>query len=316
FEDILAVLDTGSFHAAAEVRFLTPSAFTRRVKSIEDSLGCILFDRSKKPIVLHQHALDLVPDIREAVGVLKGLKLSLSDPYRDTRHRITIISQHTLTATWAPEIVNFLSKSHDISVRVKSGNKSTCLLELIKRQADFALTYEDASEGPSIDAVYGDRILLGSETFLAVAQLRDNPDLRAELDQRHIPLIGYPTSIFLGEVQKRVILSEAAPDLTFSTVAEAGLGLAVAEFVRRGLGVGWLPKALLRNELASGRLEDLSHILPAFSLQVVLQRLKATQKPLALELWELVDGNMWQSKDEAPIEIVHPWQNTAIGDNP
>ena len=47
-EDLLAVLDAGSLTAAAEQRFLTQSAFTRRMRAMEEALGTQLLDRTTK----------------------------------------------------------------------------------------------------------------------------------------------------------------------------------------------------------------------------------------------------------------------------
>ncbi|MFU8778000.1 MAG: helix-turn-helix domain-containing protein, partial [Roseovarius sp.] len=44
-DDILAVADAGSLARAAEIRHVSQSAFTRRLRAIEDTLGVPLFDR-------------------------------------------------------------------------------------------------------------------------------------------------------------------------------------------------------------------------------------------------------------------------------
>ena len=49
-EDILAVVETGSFIKAAERRCLTQSAFSRRIRMIETHVGAELFDRARKPV--------------------------------------------------------------------------------------------------------------------------------------------------------------------------------------------------------------------------------------------------------------------------
>lgn len=79
-EDILAVSEMGSFNTAAEARFLTPSAFTRRIRTIEETLGCELFDRTKKPIILKPHVRDMLPDLRKAAADLRRVRRLLSEP--------------------------------------------------------------------------------------------------------------------------------------------------------------------------------------------------------------------------------------------
>ena len=64
-DDILAVIDAGSLAQAAERRFLTQSAFTRRVRVIEEKIGITLFDRSRKPVAIMPGVQALEPELRD-----------------------------------------------------------------------------------------------------------------------------------------------------------------------------------------------------------------------------------------------------------
>lgn len=69
-EDILAVHDTGSLRAAASKRLLTASAFTRRIRVLEEAIGTDIFDRRKKPVVLRPHVLELIPQLRDVAALV------------------------------------------------------------------------------------------------------------------------------------------------------------------------------------------------------------------------------------------------------
>lgn len=81
-EYLLAVANCGSFSQAAEHCFVTQPSLSMQVKSLEDELGVVLLDRSKKPVipteagevVLEQarQTLKAYNSIREAVSELKG----------------------------------------------------------------------------------------------------------------------------------------------------------------------------------------------------------------------------------------------------
>ncbi|MGB0438874.1 MAG: LysR family transcriptional regulator, partial [Paracoccaceae bacterium] len=73
-DDILAVLDHGSLARAAETRRLTQSAFTRRVRIIEDSIGTPLFDRRRKPVTLMPGVQALAPELRDLSARLHSLR--------------------------------------------------------------------------------------------------------------------------------------------------------------------------------------------------------------------------------------------------
>ena len=81
-EYLLAVANCGSFSQAAEHCFVTQPSLSMQVKSLEEELGVVLLDRSKKPVipteagevVLAQarETLRAYDCIREAVAELKG----------------------------------------------------------------------------------------------------------------------------------------------------------------------------------------------------------------------------------------------------
>ncbi|MDP5220899.1 LysR substrate-binding domain-containing protein [Ruegeria sp. 2205SS24-7] len=71
-----------------------------------------------------------------------------------------------------------------------------------------------------------------------------------------------------------------------TTVAETGLSLAVVEFVRQGLGVGWLPTSIVAQDIANGDLVDLREQLPNFTLSVVLLRLEGPMSASGEEFWQ------------------------------
>ena len=81
-EYLLAVANCGSFSQAAEHCFVTQPSLSMQIKSLEEELGVVLLDRSKKPVipteagevVLEQarQTLSAYNYIKEAVAELKG----------------------------------------------------------------------------------------------------------------------------------------------------------------------------------------------------------------------------------------------------
>ncbi len=283
-EDLLAVHDTGSLRAAADIRFLTASAFTRRIKAVEDSLGGELFDRSNKPLTLRPHVLEAIPDLRDAAASLRNLQNQLGGA-KDPQKRTRLICQHTLTVSWAPKVARVLSEKGR-SMRIRSGSRDECLLGVLKSDSDVALVYEEPGADISETEDLFDRILFGNEEFIPVAATDGTDNLAAMIEARKIPLVTYPRSLFLGEVLERVLTKKPLKDLTISTVAEAGLGPAVLEFVREGIGVGWLPISMISDELESGKFRSLSRILPAFQLDIVaLKSIRDNTKSNAM-IWD------------------------------
>jgi DNA-binding transcriptional LysR family regulator len=293
-EDILAIHDLGSLRAAAEVRFLTASAFTRRIKAVEESIGGDLLDRSNKPVTLRPHVEELIPRMREVAAHLRTVQDELSGLGENIQIS-RLICQHTLSVSWAPKVTKTLSLS-GARVRVRSGSKDDCLLSVLKGEVDIALVYEDPNVRINAESDLFEQIQFGLDEFLPVAAIRDNTDLLQKIDTQKLPIVTYPRNIFLGEVLEKTLAKSHEKGVSFSTVAESGLGPAVLEFVREGLGVGWLPHSLVEEELRSGEFTSMVDIVPSFHLNVVAIKSKSSRSKRVLQNWKDV-----QERFERPV---------------
>lgn len=80
-EDLVALAATRSFSQAAERRFVTQPAFSRRIRSLESTLGLTLVNRSRTPVELTEAgqlflitARNLVEQVGEVVRYLHNLE--------------------------------------------------------------------------------------------------------------------------------------------------------------------------------------------------------------------------------------------------
>ena len=285
-EDILAVLDTGSFAAAADQRFLTPSAFTRRIRGIEEALGCDLFDRTRKPVLLLPHVQAMEAELRDAARQFREVRLGLSDAQGQRQNRLSLGCQHALTTMVSPWLARSLGQGRDIELRIRSGTRSECHLMLLRGQVDFGLIYETSQDVLQFDAELFEKIPLGRDAFIPVGNLRDHADLRAAVDARELPLITYPADIYLGEVLRVQVFPALPKGVGTFSVAETGLTPAVLQFVRQGLGIGWLPRSVADEALARGELQRLDDILPVADLTVQAVRARSGGSALMQRAWD------------------------------
>ena len=76
-KDFITLADTLNFSKAAKLRYVTQSAFSRRIKALEINTNCQLFNRSKHPIELTQNgvifktmALNILQELEQGVSLL------------------------------------------------------------------------------------------------------------------------------------------------------------------------------------------------------------------------------------------------------
>ena len=288
-EDILAVHDAGSLRAAADQRLLTASAFTRRIRVVEEAIGGELFDRSNKPVTLRPHVVAMIPSIRELAISLKKVQNDLSG-LGDDGQITRIICQHTLSVSWAPKVAKLLTL-HGLQMRIKSGSKDECVLSVMRNDTDLAIVYDDPNLQSEKNPDLFDCFRFATEQFLPVAASSLDTILKQSAETTRVPFVAYPRDIYLGEVLERALSKGLSKGLNVAIVAESGLGPAVLEFVREGIGVGWLPLSIIKDELDAGSLIEMSDILPPFELDVVVKKSKSTSYKRIDANWALISDN-------------------------
>ncbi len=282
-ENIVAVIDAGSFARAAERRNITQSAFTRRIEAIERQVGAPLFDRGRKPIVLRPEVRALEAELRALLSRQQRLVQDLRTAARDDgRAPVTLACQHAITSTLSPGLVRRFAAAGWEPVRVRSGNRDECLLLLVSGEADFVVTYAVAGSGPEAGTGFVEHVI-GRDRLLPVAV----PGLGLD-DSGRLPVIGYPPDVFFGEIVERRLLPALPPEVRLRRRAETALTLAAYRYAADGLGVAWLPESLVAADLRAGRLVRPPVADPDQPLDVRLIRLAEPPRAAALAAWDVL----------------------------
>jgi len=283
-EDILAVLDNGSLARAAEQRMLTQSAFTRRVRLIESSIGTELFDRRRKPVTLMPGVEALAPELRDISMRLRKIRLKLKVATSQTGVAVSFACQHAITTTVSPWIVRALTADPDVSVRVRSSNQEECLRLLLSGEVNFVVMYTlPGVQTPFFERAF-DVLTLGGDTLIPVCA----PAFADMAEMQQIPGISYPSGVFLGQVFERNISPRLPTGFQVVPKAETALTLAAYEFALGGIGVAWLPRSLVVEALADGSLMSLEDRLPTQSLDIKAFRLSEGQSSQSDATWREV----------------------------
>lgn len=278
-EDILAVAETGSFTEAAERRRLTQSAFSRRIRHIEDYAGVDLFDRTKKPVQLRPTTEEQRDEIARLAQGLRQLLADLRRGDRAAGNRVVIACQHALTAAPAPALIKSFQAVNDAAfVRLRSANLDECFGLLLSRQADVSVVYRLPGAAHPVAEEYIETLVLGQDRLVPV---------RAP-GTEGLAYVAYPREVFLGEVMNSLILPRLP--VTAAPKVETALTLAALEFAVEGLGVAWVPASLAAARIVEGRLVDLSDRLPFVALDITAVRLAGPTGVVAAALWRHLGG--------------------------
>ena len=89
-EYLLAVANCGSFSLAAEHCFVTQPSLSMQVKSLEEELGVMLLDRSKKPVIPTEAGEVVLEKAREALRAYNCIKESVADFKGETAGKLRL----------------------------------------------------------------------------------------------------------------------------------------------------------------------------------------------------------------------------------
>ncbi len=78
-EYLLAVANCGSFSLAAEQCFVTQPSLSMQIKNLEEELGVVLLDRTKKPVIPTEAGEIVIKNAREAIKAYNYIKESVNE---------------------------------------------------------------------------------------------------------------------------------------------------------------------------------------------------------------------------------------------
>ncbi|SDF02131.1 LysR family transcriptional regulator [Limimaricola pyoseonensis] len=289
-EDLVAVAETGSFSEAAERRALTQSAFSRRIRQIEEHVGVELFDRSRKPVQLQRTTAAQRERIVQIIAALRRLTADLRSGSQLIDNTVVLASQHALTTSRTPRLLQMVLARHEgLSVRLLSANFDECYGQLLSRRADIALVYRVEGIMPEVEADYLETAGIGRDRLIPVHAAARRAEHLADLAAGRLPIVCYPDEVFLGQVMTRLILPRLPETLQPVPRVETALTLAAQEMAQAGIGSAWIPESLARGRIAEAGLVDLSDTLPSCALSITAMRLTGPKRPAEEAVWaELV----------------------------
>lgn len=257
-ETFLALCRIGSYTKTAEALHLTQPAVTQHIKALEAHYGNRLFTYSDKKLTLTKHgellyqfASTVASDSDTMTELLR--RKTLSNP--PLRFGATLsIGQYIM-----PHILEqILLHRPDTQVSMLVENTHHLLDKLDRGEIQFALI-----EGLFDKTAYHSE-LFATEPFIAVCSgnspLVNRPLSFRELTQNN--LIIREQGSGTREIFEHLFAKHNLSVTSFSKVTEVGNMEVIKQLVKAGLGITFLYKAAVKNELMQGEMNQLNIINP------------------------------------------------------
>lgn len=240
----LAVMDTGSFSAAARQLGRVPSAISMAIANLEAELALELFDRSGREPKPTAQALALEPQARLLIAQLQQLNTQALELSQGLETRLTLVIAPELQSTpWVRPLQVLAREYPSLEVQVITAPQTDALRLLHDGGAQLALVFQrPAADGrESFQEV-------GRETLVAVIA-RQHPLLQALSPQ------GRLSDTQLRPIRQVMVGSRSQDDTNnpggpFCITSEHYWRVdhpeAALQMVLSGLGWAWLPRAFVQ----------------------------------------------------------------------
>ena len=247
----LAVLDAGSFSAAARQLKRVPSAVSMTIGHLEAELGLALFDRAGREPQPTAAARALEPQARQLAAQLRQLQAHALSLTQGLETRLAVaIAPELLSAPWTGPLATLAHDYPLLEVEVLAAPQADALRLLHEGRVQLALVFER----PSLDGREGFQEV-GNETLVAV-MAPSHPVLQAAGRD------GLLREVHLIDTRQIVVASRdraiTDPRLVFARhVWRTDTPVAALGLIEAGLGWGWLPRSFVRAPLAAGTVRAL-----------------------------------------------------------
>lgn len=284
-EDLIALGSTGSLARAAAQRHVTPPAFGRRIRALEDWAGMPLVDRHGKPLRLTAAGEQLMQRAQESLQGLLEARQALQHNLEADKV-LNLATGRTLARSWVADWLVLITKtSEPLKTRVRTGSLGETLVWLEQGEADLLVAYHHPAIAQRPRGRGFLQKVLAQDKLVPVRRrvlhVRDTGTANDDL-----PWLDYAPSLALAGLVEDHLERCPCPQ-KLQRVLECDSADALMEYAIKGLGVCWLPWSLVATACQQGLLEvcwDRSMQIP---FEVRLVRLRRRLSDVAEKVWQV-----------------------------
>lgn len=245
----IRLAECASFTGAAKQLHLSQSAVSHSIKAIEADLGCRLFDRVGKKVLLTQAGEQLQHHAQRILTETRAARSSLKHLGKWGRGRLRIAASTTACQYILPEVFRELKKAlPDTAIILEPCDTAEATDLLRENRVDLGLVIESR-----LDNQFEFRALFSDEMGFIVSPSHPwalaGRAIREEIPRQQY--IQYSKASFTFRAVEQYFREE---DVALNTVMELGSVEAIKEMVKLGLGVTVLASWVARRELDDGSL--------------------------------------------------------------
>lgn len=292
-EDFIALAQHQSFSRAAEVRNVTQSGLSRRIQALEQWIGAELIDRSSYPPTLTPAGKLFQEAADDILSKLFDTRAIIRSERRMAGAGLQIAAGHAISVGFLPDWLQSLHRRFsDLRVRIVPTNVHDSILMLVNGNCELMLAYEHPELPLHLDPTRYPHLTVGRDMFVPVCvpNQRSAPAFRLPgTPGKPLPLIAYSATAYFGRCLE-LLLQRSGARPALAPRFESDMADVLKKLALNGDGIAWLPRSLIEQELADGRLVPAGDRKWQLDLELRLYRDHNNRTPLLADLWAYLES--------------------------
>jgi DNA-binding transcriptional LysR family regulator len=275
------VVKLGGFRRAADKLNTTQPAISARIRNIETSLGVLLLTRDPRlPAMPTGRGHDLFR-YAEQILALHGEMMAAVTAADAERDRLRLGVAETIVQLWLPQFMRRVYAQHpDIDIEISVGLSNDLQERMLHGQLDLAFLL-----GPSPSALLHSRPLRNYPLAFVCAPSLPIPAETLDCEcLSHWRILSFSRATLPYQQIRQCFLDSGVPRVRMSGSDSLA---SIIQMAVDGLGIGVVPLASIRRELASGQLRVIDTTFELPHLAFVAAYVAAADNALSRSVCEL-----------------------------
>ena len=286
-KQFLTLSETLHFGKASDLCHLSPSALSRSIKQLEETLGVALFHRDNRHVELTAEGRIFQDYARDTLSQWDSLRNTLLSEAQELQGEISVYCSVTASYSFLYDLLRqFRSHHPKIEIKLHTGDPAAAVSQVLKGEEDLAIAARPDSLPPGLAFRS-----IGLSPLVFIAPVDDpliNPLLEPELDQAdwsQIPMILSERGLARERLDAWFRQKAIKPNI----YAQVSGNEAIVSMVSLGLGVGVVPRIVLDNSPLANRVKllEVTPRLAAYDVGVCALERKL-RSPLIQAFWSQI----------------------------
>lgn len=247
-ESFLEVARHSSFSRAAEKRFRTQPAISSQIRALEEEVGAKLFDRSGGKVALTAAGKVFQRYVEDAIEARRIALNNIAEMERVPRGELVVGANEATCLHILPEVfAHFKQQYPDVAVSINRAERARILESIIDNSVDFGVvSLPVADTRLTVVPIHRDELVIITAPGHALAGSKKVSVADAAAYPLLLPKVGRTRDAIENLFHERKLKPTISMELDSSELMK--------RFVAAGVGVGFIARSNIEDELRAGTL--------------------------------------------------------------